>query len=74
MTRYKQITTRKEHQCFGCRSSIAKGSNVFRWTIFDEGVFSYLLCSRCHEYVITHLDSDDTFAEGELLEFVEADK
>lgn len=64
----KQVTTRKEHQCFGCLGSIPAGRTVEYFVDFEED-FSYgYNCEICKIYLELYGDSfnDMDFYEGDL--------
>lgn len=66
----KMVTTRKEHQCFGCRRIYPAGTEMEHSVQVDDYLFHIYLCHDCLNYLDT-LDSwerAEGFCEGDLLE------
>jgi hypothetical protein len=61
-----KVTTRKEHQCVGCRGIIPKGRNVTMQKIKDDTLYSSYTCEIC-EIVVSELEILE-FYEGEVFE------
>lgn len=63
----KSITTRKEHNCFGCARKIPKGSTMELVTSVDGGVInSERWCSVCQSYWSKHMQYGDEIGYGDL--------
>ena len=46
----KEVTTRKLHQCFGCRDAIRVGAKAqYHSGVFDGQCSTYYLCATCDE-------------------------
>lgn len=66
--RYKYVTTRKPHICFGCGRNILSPARMASVAYADGGtVMSYYLCKTC-DAIVAHMDSYDEYGFGELRE------
>ena len=63
---HKEITTRKEHKCFGCARNIPRNTKMLRQTVKDDIIFTAYLCKTCQD-VMSERSGDD-FGEGDLYE------
>lgn len=69
----KEITTRKEHKCFGCSRTFPRNTKMLRETVKDDIIFTAYLCPTCQKVVYER--SGDEFCEGDLYELaVEAEQ
>ena len=62
---YKEITTRKEHKCFGCRRTFPRNTKMLRECVKDDIVFTAYLCPTCN-YIANDLRAMEDFCEGDL--------
>lgn len=66
--RYKYVTTRKPHICFGCGRNTLSPARMASVAYADGGtVMSYYLCKTC-DAIVARMDSDDEYSFGELRE------
>lgn len=66
--RYKYVTTRKPHICFGCGRNILSPAKMASVAYADGGtVMSYYLCKTC-DTIVSRMDSDDEYCFGDLRE------
>jgi len=78
----KIVTTRKLHNCWGCRCEIPIGSKVRYVTNVDAGnILSTYLCDICQELIseMDYWETEDGFTYGEIIdnmkeEWIEAKK
>lgn len=55
-------STRKEHECDGCRELIPKGSKAVRGTgVFEGEFYSYIICIPCGNHLFEY---HDKFVDG----------
>lgn len=69
---HKTVTTRKEHECFGCCEKFPKGSKMEYNVTVDQGDFgSYYLCLDCVEKLkeIENWVFEDGFSAGEIKQY-----
>ncbi len=60
------ITTRKEHNCWGCTTELPKGSRVRRTVTEDGGqIGTAYWCGRCDKILVS-IDPDDGICYGDL--------
>lgn len=65
--RHKEVKTRKEHSCWGCRELIPKGTLVTNIVNTDGGdIMTTYWCAPCQEWVDESDDDGDGFLEGEV--------
>ena len=63
----KEVTTRKEHHCFGCARKFKKGSKLRYCKVIDGGVFdSAYWCPVCLKYWEKYMGYSDEIGYGEL--------
>ena len=74
--RYKNVTTRKEHQCFACLQIFPPKTEMNRSVNVSDGeIYSIYMCITC-EKIIQHLDINDYydgFDEGCVLDAAQED-
>lgn len=63
---HKEITTRKEHKCFGCARNFPRNTKMLYETVKDDIIFSAYLCKTCQS--VMNDRSGDEFGEGDLYE------
>lgn len=63
---HKEVTTRKEHKCFGCARVFPRNTKMIRETVMDDIMFTAYLCSTCQK--ISYERSGEEFREGDLYE------
>lgn len=64
--RYKIVTTRKPHICFGCGRKINPPSKIVSAAYADCGtVESYYLCETCDD-IVSDMRYDDEYGYGDL--------
>ena len=62
----KEVTVRKQRNCFGCLELIKKGESAYIQTNKDDDyIYSITLCMNCRKK-ISNLHYDDEFREGDL--------
>lgn len=64
----KEVITRKEQTCFGCRRKFPSRTKMLRSCVKDDIVFTTYLCPTCRYIVNRELEDGDTFSEGSLYE------
>ena len=70
---HKEVTTRKEHKCFGCARKFPRNTKMLRETVKDDIIFTVYLCPTCQK-VVYEISGED-FCEGDLYEqAVEAER
>lgn len=66
--KYKYVTTRKPHICFGCGRNILSPAIMTSIAYADGGtVESYYLCKTC-DTIVSHMRWDDEYGFCELRE------
>lgn len=66
--RYKYVTTRKPHICFGCGRNILSPARMASIAYADGGTAnSYYLCKTC-DAITSRMDNWDEYGFGELRE------
>ena len=66
--RYKYVTTRKPHICFGCGRNILSPARMASMAYADGGTAeSYYLCKTC-DTIVSHMRWGDEYGFGELRE------
>lgn len=66
--RYKYVTTRKPHICFGCGRNILSPARMASIAYADGGTAeSYYLCKTC-DAITSRMDNWDYYGFGELRE------
>lgn len=66
--RYKYVTTRKPHICFGCGRNILSPARMASIAYADGGTAeSYYLCKTC-DAITSRMDNWDLYGFGELRE------
>ncbi len=66
--RYKYVTTRKPHICFGCGRNILSPARMASIAYADGGTAeSYYLCKTC-DAITSRMDNWDQYGFGELRE------
>lgn len=66
--RYKYVTTRKPHICFGCGRNILSPARMASIAYADGGTAkSYYLCKTC-DAITSRMDKWDEYGFGELRE------
>ena len=66
--RYKYVTTRKPHICFGCGREFKPPVKMISAASADGGIAqSYYLCETC-DTIVSHMRWDDEYGFGELRE------
>ena len=66
--RYKYVTTRKPHICFGCGREFKPPVKMISAVSADGGTAqSYYLCKTC-DTIVSHMRWDDEYGFGELRE------
>lgn len=66
--RYKYVTTRKPHICFGCGRNILSPARMASIAYADGGTAeSYYLCKIC-DAITSRMDNWDEYGFGELRE------
>lgn len=64
----KEVITRKEHKCFGCKRTFPRNIKMLRSCVKDDIVFTVYLCPTCEYISSRELESGDEFGEGDLYE------
>lgn len=65
---HKEVTTRKEQKCFGCRRKFPRNTKMIREAVKDDVIFTLYLCPTC-QYISSHeLEHGDEYCEGDLYE------
>jgi hypothetical protein len=62
---YKEVTTQKEHKCFGCARKFPRNTKMLRETVKDDIITAYF-CQTCRD-VMSEI-SGEGFCEGDLYE------
>lgn len=66
--RYKMVTTRKPHVCFGCSRKFNPPANMVAAAYADGGsVSSYYLCETC-DTIASNMECGDEFGFSDLRE------
>ena len=63
----KVVTTRKNHQCVGCRGMIPAGRRVERQVVRDDVIYQCYTCEIC-QAVIDSWPYPKAFCEGWIIE------
>lgn len=64
----KEVITRKEHKCFGCKRTFPRNIKMLRSCVKDDVIFTAYLCPTCQYIASRELASGDEFGEGDLYE------
>lgn len=64
----KEVITRKEQPCFGCRRKFPSRTKMLRSCVKDVAVFTMYLCPTCQDIYWQELESGDEFSEEDLYE------
>jgi len=66
---WKEVITRKAHECFGCDKKYPKGMKMVRAANADEGTVDTIYwCETCLEYINKNFYSGQETGQGEVFQ------
>ena len=65
---HKEVITRRDHICFGCRRKFPRNTKMVRESVKDDVVFTVYLCPTCYRITCDELEYGDEYCEGDLYE------